>query len=243
MTKCVRCDKTSIVNHIAKSEWANIKTGTHDKKKDINTCIECISPKSRVTVSDKFKRYEYAFLNSIYHFLDEKMPRITKETNTVNKDKTRYDLLLSDGKTEKEAKFVILVEIDEKQHFNKPGFIDGQMREDIFKNKYGKAKKFILRIRVSEDGKLDNGEVCSSCININSSKLVTISNKNRYNKNMKTVTDHITSVFSLKKPKILHAYINFSDDIGIRDFTKIDIKISGIMKKDMDKVKKAKPTK
>jgi hypothetical protein len=158
------------------------------------------SSEFRVKPACKFNRYEYLFLNSIYYFLDKSLPNITKETNTANKDKTRYDLLISDGKTEKDAKVVLLVEIDEAQHFKKIGFIDGQLREDIFKDKYGKSKKFILRIRVSEDGKLDDGKDCKSCVE-KTKNLIKIIDKKRYEMNMESTKDYISSVFSKNKPK------------------------------------------
>lgn len=214
--KCIRCDKTAINDHKCKSYEINIHTGESVLGKKISTCVGCISPESSQSLSGEFRSYEFEILNSIFYYLKISMPSLVYETNSKNSDKTRYDLLISDAKTEKQAKNVVLVEIDEKQHFKPYGIVDGALREEIFRNKYENAKKFILRIRVSEDGKLDDETIGRSCFTKKNAK-VSVIDVNKYNSNINHINWYISSVFSSNKP-IKHAYINFSDNIGIRHF-------------------------
>jgi hypothetical protein len=235
MNSCYRCDKTCVTpQYVCRSDYPvtekarktlKIKTDvTSVRDKKIQTCNICTSPDSRVALHDKnlFTRYETQFINKILIGLP--MGIIT-EANTVNNDKTRYDLLLSNGKTEKEADTVLLIEIDEKQHFDQKGWIDGKLREAVFKKKYGISKKFIIRIRVSEDGKLDDGEKSKACVG-KSGKNVCVVNTSLFDKNLKIVKDYISQVFSKKKPKISESYINFSDNFGLKDLQKLDITIA-----------------
>lgn len=213
--KCYRCDKIQVSSAYKSQSTREVIKGRLPNSivipihRNIKSCIGCISPESRPRLHKEnvFKRYEYTFINSILDKVGQ-MPKIkTVDVNSVNRDGTRYDLLLADATAVNTPKFVILIEIDEKQHFTKSGWFDGKLREKVFEKYYnGSTKRYILRIRVSEDSR----DTC-----VIKKNTVSVSDCAKFDTNMKSVSDYIRKMIDGKTGGKNHFYIDFADTIGV----------------------------
>lgn len=234
---CSRCEKkASSRSYPAKTDYivTNIKAkslglgSSRDATgKIIETCNLCTSPVSRIVLDTNmgFDRYEPQLLNIILYSVEKNKAITTIDANSINNDTTRYDLVLTNASFIKDATKALLIEIDEKQHFKMDGKVDGEMREKIFFNKYAQNSPHVLRIRVSEDGKTDDGNKCMPTLS-KSGQYVCIENEGRYRSNVSIISRYIDEFFSNhRKYKI--AYINMSDDYGIRDMNNLQISYGG----------------
>lgn len=222
---CYRCDKkecsekyksqsTNIVTKKAK-EYLGIDTHSA-RKQQISCCVGCISPPSRRILHNEgvFKRYEPLFLNYILANLHKAglSDNINKKLNVGEENKKdRYDLLL----TRSDNKINLLVEIDETSpHWNnQANFHQDREREKRFLEKYGN-ESHIIRIRVGDE----NNKIVS-CV-AKEDGYCYVDDKKLFEFNMNLVTKYITELFSNYK-SIKHAYIDFSEKLGIRDFKKV----------------------
>lgn len=194
-----------------------ISTG-NAKNKPIACCVGCISPLSKRTLHSEnaFNRYEPQFLNYILSRLDDSGFNNYNKTLNVQEEqidengkiiKDRYDLLISRNKN------YLLVEIDETNpHWdNAKDFREDRKRETRFLNKYDGS---IIRLRVGDEGKK-----IVSCV-AKKNGYCHVIDKRLFENNMDIVTNHIIQVFNGPK-SIKHAYIDFSSDLGIRDFKQV----------------------
>jgi hypothetical protein len=219
--KCSRCLKKSVSKKYISTTGPNISVKNNPKLgEDIQTCNLCTSPLTRKKFDNgnSFDRFETHLLNIILLEIQKNKNIKYISANLVNPDTTRYDLHLADTPDKNDATKSLLVEIDEAQHFDLAGKYDGEIREQIFFRKYNGPG--VLRIRVAEDGKLDDGSKCTPVLT-KSGGYVCISNEKRYRSNIKKITDYIAKFFKTGGLKI--AYINIADDIGIRDMTKLEL--------------------
>lgn len=228
-SNCVRCNKRSV-----SKTYTSTTTPVGEK---IETCNLCTSPKSRkiLDITKGFDRFEPHLLNII--LLEASMNKNIKyrTANAVNPDTTRYDLLLGNDENLSISTKTLLVEVDESQHFDLAGKYDGEIREEIFFRKFSNNGPGVLRIRVAEDGKLDDGNKCTPVLT-KTGGYVCISNEKRYRSNIEKITDYIAKFFRQSSMKI--AYINIADDVGIRDMTKLNLSYKETTPKNLIKVEK-----
>lgn len=219
--KCYRCNKnqcsqgypaktTNPVNSKAQKSL-NINT-SNAKELEIQCCVQCISPKSRIPLHNQevFIKPENMFLNYIVHKLDkiietEKSFNRTEITQSNPEKKDKYDLLV-----EKNGKYM-LIEVDERQHFEKKQFYEDRKREKRFWNKYGHGHS-VIRLRVGD-------ETTYSCISREGGKGggCSVANQTMFNKNMNSVIAHIKNYFN-NQNVVKHAYIEFFNTSGVQDF-------------------------
>ena len=231
--KCDRCDKIS-VSGIYRSDSTievqkraadriGLRIGTRNPEgKRIQSCISCISPNSRPVLHKRnvFERYEYTAINGILQRVGGDANIKTIDANTANQDKTRYDLLLTDTTGVKNSgSFAILIEIDEKQHFTKTGWFDGILREMVFDKLYPDVKRYILRVRTSENSP-------ESCF-LKSGKNVAVNDCKKFDNNMKSIEVHLRSILDKKPKNLNHYYIDLSKNDGVVKVDENKIEYSG----------------
>ena len=225
--KCYRCDKKTqcsqkypadSTNPVTKKAQGILKIDTSNaRKKQIQCCVACISPGSRMELHERevFVKPENMFLNYIVSKVDKKIKGLEKTFNVVeitqtNPDKKdKYDMTLSKGDK------YMLIETDEKQHFQSKLFHEDRTREKRFWSNHPDSP--VLRIRVGDDTKAI--EKANACIIRNRDKC-SIIDQEKFNKNMTRVIDHIVSYFNGSNV-IQHTYIEFFNRIGIQDFKKV----------------------
>ena len=110
----------------------------------------------------------------------------------------------------------MLVEIDEKQHFEKKQFHEDRKRENRFRDKYGTSNP-VLRIRIGDgSAKIEKMNACIK----RDSKGCSILNQNKFDNNMAHVIKYVVDHFK-NKDVIKHAYVEFFTDDGVLDFKKV----------------------
>ena len=218
-TQCSQRYRATSTNPVSTKAQGILKIDTSNaKKENIQCCVACISPGSRMELHKKevFERPENLFLNYIVAKIDNEITGLEKtfnveeitQTNPDKKDK--YDMLLSKGNK------YMLVEVDEQQHFEKKKFHEDRTREKRFWNTYG-TQYPVLRIRVG-DGK-NNTEKLNACIKRQRDKC-SIIDQEKFNTNMSQVINHIVKYFNGSKVT-QHAYIEFFNYTGIQDFKQV----------------------
>ena len=226
--KCYRCGTKNQCSQEYRADSSNpvntkaqkiLKINTSNARdKPIECCVQCISPGSRMKLHKRevFVKPENMFLNYIVSKVDKKITEgLTKtfnieEITQTNPDKVdKYDMTLSKGNR------YILVEIDEKQHFEKRKFHEDRGREKRFWSNHPGSP--VLRIRVG-DG-TTKFEKVNACI-IRDRGKCSIVDQEKFNNNMIRVIDHIVSYLDGSNV-IQHAYIEFFNRTGIQDFKKV----------------------
>jgi hypothetical protein len=192
-------------------KFLNINT-SNAINRDIQCCVQCISPKSRMVLHNKevFIKPENMFLNYIVDKLDkiietEKSFNKAEITQTNPNKKDKYDLLVENSKK------YMLIEVDERQHFEKKKFHEDRAREKRFWNKYGHGHA-VIRLRVGD-------ETTYSCISRQGGKGggCSVSNQRMFNQNMNSVIAHIKNYFN-NQNVVKHGYIEFFNTNGVQDF-------------------------
>jgi hypothetical protein len=181
----------------------------------IKTCVGCTSPTSRRILHEEnaFKRYEFQFLNMIlyglaneYSIRDKYIVDLNRKNKSNNK---RYDLMITSTVGNHEKPVTINVEIDEKQHLTTKQSKQDRPKEKNFQKIHGE-NSYIFRIVVGEDTK-------TNCVDKKNGKC-SVTDKQRFDKNMKSVIQHIVNLLNLKD-KCKACFIDFSTSNGIVDIT------------------------
>jgi hypothetical protein len=223
----------------------------------IDTCIGCVSPGgSRQDLENPpdtndvsnipgrgntaYGAIENFIINAIMGRL-ENMDLVfrTRDFNSMNPDRTRYDMLITNGSVVERPTRAMLIERDEEQHFERsnntrPGhFMEDRVREHDFMRDFRESNPHVLRIRVgfrnttineneTQSGRRDNGIMTNdtplSTIRRNGRSYVRIQNQGRFDSNMDVITRHIRDYFIGNGEFNDTAYINMSDNLGIRRF-------------------------
>lgn len=219
MVKCSRCESAAVTGKYTATSNMALK---NDKNKDwvvrgttIQTCNECTSPKSRKNFETMpvFTRFEPKILNDLLGLYVDNPKKYNVMLNNVNhSDKKRYDVLIELKKPDDGGKRSIVVEIDEKQHYDTPKQFEADRLKEanyfIQKERYNKASH--LRVRVSEDSK-------DACIEKNKRKCV-LKDEKKYFSNLEKTKNYIKSALGEKPANITKAYIDYSKNESIKPY-------------------------
>jgi hypothetical protein len=215
----------------------------------IRTCVRCTSDESVADMEDSVElsgtAFEFFVLMKIREHINNLglFKNMALEYNSSNTDEKEYDLLISDGGTLRKPRRIILIEVDEKQHYNnEEEFLKDRAKEFYFLNTFrkgpnkqgsktnkkdGTGNATILRIRVGENGGRDEGgknlAKGDRCIVKEDTPSgmpgkIIIQNPDLFRKNVDRIIKHIERFFSDNGDFSKSAYINLNNDTGVQDY-------------------------
>lgn len=261
--KCFRCVNVPPINtyesrstkKISRLAYKSAKkldgryTSLNPKGKLIKACVRCISDESISKMEHGADlhgtAYEFFVLMKLREHINNLglFKNMALEYNPKNADDKEYDLLISDGGSLRRPRRIILIETDEKKHYdNEEEFLKDRAKEFYFLNTFRKGPNdkgsktnktdssgnaTILRIRVGENGGKDEGgknlDKMDTCIVEENTpkgvaRKIIVQKPDLFKRNIDRIIKHIERFFSDNGDFSKSAYINLNNDTGVQDY-------------------------